>query len=169
MRIVFLDHTAVWSGGEIALHRLLAGLSETPNDVEPSLVLGEDGPLAERVAELGVEVVGEKHAIIPPDLPHFDNSGYLFDVGGTRIFHPGDALTVPETPVDLLLLPISGPWLKVSECIDYARAVGAPRNLGIHEAVHSEIGVALVGTHLKNLLPETSDYTLLAPGTDATL
>ena len=56
MRIVFLDHIAVWSGGEIALHRLLAGLRDAKTDVEPLLVLGEDGPLAERVAELGVEV-----------------------------------------------------------------------------------------------------------------
>jgi len=51
MRIAFLDHTAVWSGGEIALQRLLEGL-----DGGGLLVLGEDGPLAERVAELGVEV-----------------------------------------------------------------------------------------------------------------
>lgn len=151
---------------DAVIHTIAAVADQAPPDLRERIEVVAPG---DTIAELGVEVVGEKHAIIHPDLPHFDNSGYLFDVGGTRIFHPGDALTVPETPVDLLLLPISGPWLKVSECIDYARAVGAPRNLGIHEAVHSEIGVALVGTHLKNLLPETSDYTLLAPGTDATL
>src|SRR5215217_3457283 len=80
-----------------------------------------------------VEVVGEKHAVIHPELTHVDNSGYLLTVGDTRVFHPGDALTIPPTPPDLLLLPVSAPWLKVSECIDYARDVGAARSLAIHD------------------------------------
>ena len=42
-------------------------------------------------------VVGEKHAVIHPELPHFDNSGYLLEVEDLRIFHPGDSLTVPPT------------------------------------------------------------------------
>ena len=51
-RVVFLDHCAAWSGGEIALLRLLEAL-----DTSRSLVvLGEDGPLAARLAEAGVEV-----------------------------------------------------------------------------------------------------------------
>src|SRR5829696_292185 len=54
-----------------------------------------------------VEVIGEKHAVIHPELPHFDNSGYLLTVEGTRIFHPGDALTIPPMTPDLLLLPVS--------------------------------------------------------------
>ena len=41
-------------------------------------------------------VVGEKHAVIHPEMPHFDNSGYLLEVEDIRIFHPGDSLTVPE-------------------------------------------------------------------------
>ncbi|WP_246210326.1 MBL fold metallo-hydrolase [Nocardioides piscis] len=38
---------------------------------------------------VAVEVVGEKHAVIHPDLPHFDNSGFLLTVDGRRIYHPG--------------------------------------------------------------------------------
>ena len=48
---------------------------------------------------------------------------------GQRVYHPGDSLTLPPADVDLLLLPVSAPWLKVSECIDFARDVGAPRSL----------------------------------------
>lgn len=120
-----------------------------------------------QVLDVGVrvEVVGEKHAVIHPELPHFDNSGYFVTVEDTTVFHPGDALTVPPTTPDLLLLPVSAPWLKVSECIDYAREVGAPRSLAIHDAVYSEAGLAIVDTHLARFLaPREQEYVRLGAG-----
>src|SRR5690348_3000394 len=44
-------------------------------------------------AGTAVTVVGHKHAVIHPELPHFDNSGYLVEADGVSVFHPGDALT----------------------------------------------------------------------------
>lgn len=112
-----------------------------------------------------VEVIGEKHAVIHPELPHFDNSGYLLTVDGATVFHPGDALTVPDAPPDLLLLPVSAPWLKVSECIDFAREVGAKRSLAIHDAVYSEAGLGIVDGHLGRFLaPREQEYVRLAAG-----
>jgi L-ascorbate metabolism protein UlaG (beta-lactamase superfamily) len=111
-------------------------------------------------------VVGQKHAIIHPDLPHIDNSGYLFDVEGTRIYHPGDSLTVPESDVDLLLLPVSAPWLKSSECIDFAREVGAARSLGIHDKIYSDLGLGLIAQQLEMLLGEDQEYVRIEPGQD---
>jgi L-ascorbate metabolism protein UlaG (beta-lactamase superfamily) len=109
--------------------------------------------------------VGEKHAVIHPEMQHFDNSGYLLEVEDLRIFHPGDALTIPPADVDLLLLPVSAPWLKVSECIDFARDVGAPRSLAIHDKVYSELGLQLVETHLSRMLGERDQsYVRLEPG-----
>ena len=55
LRVVYLDHCAKLSGGELALLRLLPRL----HDVEPHVVLAEDGPLASRLlqAEISVEVL----------------------------------------------------------------------------------------------------------------
>jgi glycosyltransferase involved in cell wall biosynthesis len=50
-KVVFLDHTATLSGGELALARLLSAL-----DVNAHVILGEDGPLAVRLRELGATV-----------------------------------------------------------------------------------------------------------------
>jgi L-ascorbate metabolism protein UlaG (beta-lactamase superfamily) len=114
-----------------------------------------------------VDVVGEKHAVIHPELPHFDNSGYLLTLGDTRVFHPGDALTVPEVPVDVLMLPVSAPWLKIAEAIDYARAVRAPRNVALHDAVYSEAGLGIADAHLTRFLaPQDQTYTRLPWGSD---
>jgi len=112
-------------------------------------------------------VVGEKHAIIHPEMQHFDNSGYLLEVEGLTIFHPGDSLTVPSDGVDLLLLPVSAPWLKISECIDFARDVGAQRSLAIHDKVYSERGLKLADQHLTFMLGERAQtYVRLQPGQD---
>ena len=110
--------------------------------------------------------VGELHAVIHPDLPRFFNSGYLFTLGETTVFHPGDALTVPEQTVDVLCVPVSAPWMRASEAVDFARAVGAPRNLAIHDRVYSEAGLRIVDGHFGLLLPDTSSYVRLADGAD---
>ena len=137
----------------------------------------EDAPdLLERVTvvspgdrlDVGVPVraVGELHAVIHPDYPRISNSGYVLDVGGTSVYHPGDALTLPGQAVDLLLAPVSAPWLKVSEAIDFVRAVGAPRSLGIHDRVYSEAGLGMVDAHMANLLPDGQEFVRLADGAD---
>jgi L-ascorbate metabolism protein UlaG (beta-lactamase superfamily) len=82
---------------------------------------------------LPVTAVGEWHNVIHPELPRPYNSGYLVTVADQRVYHPGDALTEPGVPVDVLLCPSSAPWLRSEMAIDFVRAVGAPRNLlGYH-------------------------------------
>jgi L-ascorbate metabolism protein UlaG (beta-lactamase superfamily) len=79
-----------------------------------------------------VEVHGELHAVIHPDIPRVTNVGYLVD---GAVFHPGDALTVPGRPVDTLFLPVMAPWNKISEVIDYVREVKPRRAIDIHDAL----------------------------------
>jgi L-ascorbate metabolism protein UlaG (beta-lactamase superfamily) len=110
--------------------------------------------------------VGELHAVIHPDLPRFYNSGYLFDLGGTTVYHPGDALTVPEQHVDVLCVPVCAPWMRAAEGVDFARAVGAARNLAIHDRVYSEAGLRIVDGHFGLLLPEGSSYHRIPDGAD---
>jgi L-ascorbate metabolism protein UlaG (beta-lactamase superfamily) len=113
--------------------------------------------------------VGELHAVIHPDLPRFYNSGFVFDLGGTTVYHPGDSLTVPEQHVDVLCVPVCAPWMRAAEGIDFARAVGAPHNLAIHDRVYSETGLRIVDGQYAVLLPESSAYHRLDDGTDLEL
>lgn len=97
------------------------------------------------VAGFGVEVVGEWHALIHPEIPRIPNAGYIID---GAVLHPGDAFTVPDATVSTLLLPVTAPWLKLAEVIDYVRAVAPARALPIHDGVASAFGLALVGRAL---------------------
>ena len=124
------------------------------------------GPGDELEAGLPVRVVGERHAVIHPDFPRFFNSGYVVRAGEARIYHPGDALTGPGEAVDVLCLPVSAPWLKASEAVDFARAVGAPRNLAIHDRVYSEAGLTIIDGHMTHLLPDNQSFSRLPDGAD---
>lgn len=138
----------------------------------------EDAPaVAERLTvvspgetfDVGVPVraVGELHAVIHPEFPRITNSGYVLDLGGTKVYHPGDALTEPGEAVDVLCCPVSAPWMKVSEAIEFARAVKAPRNLAIHDRVYSEAGLGIVETHMNVFLPKDGlEYVRRADGED---
>jgi L-ascorbate metabolism protein UlaG (beta-lactamase superfamily) len=94
---------------------------------------------AVRVLDHDVDVVGGHHAVIHPDIPVADNVGFVVD---GAVLHPGDSFaTLPGgADVDVLLTPISGPWLKLAEVVDYVRAVAPQRVVPIHDALLSEIG-----------------------------
>ncbi|WP_235548718.1 glycosyltransferase [Paenibacillus sp. Soil522] len=53
LRIAYLDHTAKWSGAEVALFRMLENL---PASIDPLVVLAEEGDLAQRLREIGIDV-----------------------------------------------------------------------------------------------------------------
>jgi L-ascorbate metabolism protein UlaG (beta-lactamase superfamily) len=109
-----------------------------------------------------VHVHGELHAVIHPDVPRITNIGFLVD---GQIFHPGDALTVPDEPVSTLLLPVHAPWNKVSEVIDYVRAVDADQAYAVHDALLSDIGLHVVSNMLGEGGPGTpTPYSRLSPG-----
>ncbi|QDY79742.1 MBL fold metallo-hydrolase [Streptomyces qinzhouensis] len=111
-----------------------------------------------------VEVHGELHAVIHPDLPRITNIGFLLD---GSVFHPGDALTVPERPVDTLMLPVMAPWNKVSEVVDYVREVGPRLTIDIHDALLTDLAHPIYDRLLTDL--SGAPHKRLPPGTAHTL
>jgi L-ascorbate metabolism protein UlaG (beta-lactamase superfamily) len=118
-----------------------------------------------RAAGLPVRVYGGLHAIIHPDLPRVANLGYLVadpDSGAT-VYHPGDSFDVPaDSRVDTLFVPVSAPWLKMSEAIDFTRQVAPRRAYALHDALYTDIAFGLV-TNLMNRLSGT-EFARLEPG-----
>jgi L-ascorbate metabolism protein UlaG (beta-lactamase superfamily) len=117
---------------------------------------------AVEVAGFDVHVHGELHAEIHPDLPRIANVGFL--VNG-RVFHPGDALTVPDEPVETLLLPVHAPWSRTADVIDYVRAVHAGQAFAVHDGLLNDAGLGIVGGLLGVGGPGTpTPFSRLAPG-----
>ncbi|MEW2514290.1 MBL fold metallo-hydrolase [Streptomyces sp. NPDC046870] len=111
-------------------------------------------------AGFDVQVHGELHAVIHPDIPRITNVGYLID--GGKVFHPGDALTVPGEAVETLLLPVMAPWNKISEVIDYVREVGPRRAYDVHDALLTDLALPLYEGHLGRL--GGTEHQRLHPG-----
>jgi L-ascorbate metabolism protein UlaG (beta-lactamase superfamily) len=89
------------------------------------------------VGELTIRAMGGRHAVIHPEIPVVDNISYLVGDGDhpARLMHPGDALFVPDEPVDVLATPAAAPWMKISEAVDYLRAVAPARAVPIHQGI----------------------------------
>jgi L-ascorbate metabolism protein UlaG (beta-lactamase superfamily) len=112
-----------------------------------------------------VTVHGELHAEIHPDVPRIANIGFL--VNG-QVFHPGDALTVPDQPVETLLVPMHAPWSRTADLIDYVRAVHADQAFGVHDGLLNDTGCGLVTGLLGERGPGTpTPFSRLAPGDSA--
>lgn len=110
-------------------------------------------------AGFDVTVHGELHAVIHPDIPRITNVGFLVD---GSVFHPGDALTVPERPVDTLLLPVMAPWNKISEVIDYVREVKPRRAIDVHDALLTDLARPIYDSQIGAL--GGTEHGRLAPG-----
>jgi L-ascorbate metabolism protein UlaG (beta-lactamase superfamily) len=105
-----------------------------------------------------VRAVGGRHAFIYDGQPDCANLGYVVD---DAVYHPGDALHVPDQPVDTLLVPAQASWLKMAEAIDFVKAVQPRRAFPIHDAQLSDRGLGSVNAWLGE---ETTGYRYLAPG-----
>ena len=84
-----------------------------------------------RIGGTTVEVAVGVHAAVYGDAPGCTNAAYLVDDGA--LLHPGDSFTVPGRDVDILAVPVDGPWLKLAEAVDYVRAVRPRVAVPIHE------------------------------------
>jgi L-ascorbate metabolism protein UlaG (beta-lactamase superfamily) len=111
-----------------------------------------------------IRAVGGLHAETIDGLPGCPNLGYIIE--GT-IYHPGDSLFVPAAPVDTLLVPASGPWLKLGEAIEFTRAVKPGRAYPIHDAHLSEIGLETFDWYLDE--KTDTDYARIPVGESVTL
>lgn len=131
---------------------------------QSTVVDGGDSFLA---ASFHVRGVGHRHAQVHPDIPLVANVAYLVE---GSIFHPGDSFTAPptDTPIAALALPISAPWLKIEEAVDYVRQVSPTVVIPIHDGILNDDGKAIHDRVISGLA-DGVDYRRLNPGTPLTI
>jgi L-ascorbate metabolism protein UlaG (beta-lactamase superfamily) len=113
------------------------------------------------VGELTIRALGGRHAVIHPEIPVIANISYL--VGDSdhpaRLMHPGDALFVPDEPVDVLATPAAAPWMKISEAVEYLRAVAPARAVPIHQGIIAPNARSIYHNRLSEMT--TTDFQVL--------
>lgn len=92
------------------------------------------------VKGITIRGVGAQHAVILPSIPRIGNVGVLLSAAdGPTLFHPGDTYEYAPTGVDVLALPLSAPWAKASETVDFAQRVAPSVLFPIHDCTISEL------------------------------
>lgn len=131
--------------------------------VEPGVLAKYDLPdrarglAADASVDVGgvrVDAVGGLHAVIHRDIPRIGNVGLVLTAEGEpTFFHPGDSLDALHAGIDVVGVPMMGPWAAMKEQIDFLRALGAPAGFGIHEALLSERGWKLAFGRYNEMTP----------------
>ncbi len=103
-------------------------------------ILDEAGIVWEAIADgeektvkgVSVQSSGTKHACIHHDLPPVQNTGFLID---KKLFYPGDSFHDPQKEISILALPVSGPWMRLEEAVEYAKAIKPKVVFPVHDGM----------------------------------
>lgn len=84
---------------------------------------------------------GGEHAPIHPEIQSVVNVGVLVN---DSLYYPGDSFALPGKEIKALALPVTAPWLKISEPIDFMVAAKPRFAFPVHDHIASSDGKALV-------------------------
>jgi L-ascorbate metabolism protein UlaG (beta-lactamase superfamily) len=122
-----------------------------------------EGRESATIVDVTLEAYDGPHVEIFENFGIVQNTGYMID---GDFFYPGDAYTVPDTVVDILALPVAGPWCKVSDAIRYALKVKPRLAFPVHDATLTEIGKTVTYPHfIRELKKEGIDFIMLESDT----
>ncbi|WP_232548562.1 MBL fold metallo-hydrolase [Propioniciclava soli] len=112
---------------------------------------------ADASVELGgvrIDAVGGLHAVIHRDIPRIGNVGLVVHAEGEpTFFHPGDSLDAVPGGIDIVAVPVMGPWAALKEHIDFLRDLKAPRGFGIHNGLVNDRGWNLIQGRFADMTP----------------
>ena len=109
---------------------------------------------------IAIEGFGKTHAPIYGTIGNVENTGYF--VAG-KFYFPGDNFYVPGKPVDVLALPVAGPWMRIADAVDFAKKIRARTAFGVHDGMIQPFFRGFAGNLLKKFVPETA-YIALQDG-----
>lgn len=113
---------------------------------------------------LGVhfEAFDAKHEEIFEEFGQVQNTGYFIT---ERFFYPGDAYAEPGKPIEILALPVGGPWCKIADTIRYAKNISPSVTFPVHDGLSTEQGLEVHHRIVAaNLAETTIDFRPMRAG-----
>ncbi len=89
-----------------------------------------EGTSVKDFSGLKLEAHDCKHEEIFQELGQVQNTGYFI---GSRLFYPGDSLCNPGKIVEILALPVAGPWTRVRDFMNYVLDVKPKFCFPVHD------------------------------------
>lgn len=84
------------------------------------------------VGGVSVESFDCRHEEIYEDWGQVQNTAYFI---GQKLFFPGDAYCVPGVPVEVLALPVAGPWCRIGDAIRYGLKIMPLKAFPVHDGM----------------------------------
>ncbi len=126
----------------------------------PYSVIGHGQSMTEK----GVEIAGfgKDHWAMYRTVKPVENTAYFI---GKKLFYPGDSCFDPNQPIDILALPVAGPWATLTELIEYALKLHPKRAFPVHDGmlIPDRLGPAH-GLTQRELAKEGIDFIVMNEG-----
>lgn len=115
------------------------------------------------IGSITARFTGGRHAVIHPEIPVIDNVAYVLSTSSTpgAFMHPGDSFYIPFEEVDVLALPSAAPWMKLSESVDYLRAMAPRVAVPIHQAILADAGTGIHYGRLNDMKDAATEFVVL--------
>lgn len=136
------------------------GLAEIAENANVPVVAVQAGDVL-TVAGFELEFTGGDHATIHPDIPSIGNLGVIIN---NLLYYPGDSFTPPPRSIRWIATPVSAPWMKLSETVEFLRKSNPEYAFPTHDAILSETGQTLVDRVITNLIDESISYERISSG-----
>lgn len=131
------DHLHTDSLAEVLKHNPQArvitntGVGKKLDEIGVPYEILEGGAQTE-IQGVTIEAFDGKHEEIFEEIGQVQNTGYFID---NKLFYPGDSFYNPEKPVNVLALPVAGPWCKIADAVRYALAIKPKKAFPVHDGM----------------------------------
>ena len=92
-----------------------------------------------KIFDVELEAHNCKHEEIFEDFGQVQNTGYFI---GKRLFYPGDSFYNPGKSVEILALPVAGPWARVKDATKYALEIKPKICFPVHDGMLNSFGAS---------------------------
>ena len=115
----------------------------------------------------GIVFFGDMHLEIHRSIPLIQNCGVLIN---RKLYYPGDSYTIPDEKIELLAVPSSAPWAKLSMIIDFLNEIKPKHSFATHNIHLSQEGHQMYNGRIKAITESHGGtFTHLEPGESLSL
>lgn len=90
-----------------------------------------------KISDIEIEAHDCKHEEIFEEYGQVENTAFFID---KRLFYPGDSYYNPGNPVEILALPVAGPWAKVKDVMRYVLEIKPKACFPVHDGMLNTFG-----------------------------